>query len=59
MVSDSFHEATQMKLPMYTTNGSTNFDVYTVLLVQFIIQIIQCTFIGVDNKGTTNFAENP
>ena len=47
-----------MKLTMHTTNGSTNFGVCTVLLVQFIIHTNKCTFVGVDNKETTNFADN-
>jgi hypothetical protein len=43
---------------MYTTKGSTNFDVCIEHLVQVIIHTNKCTFVGVDNKGTTNFAEN-
>jgi len=46
MASVSFHKATQIQLPMYTTNGSTNFDVSTVLLVQFIIHINKCKFLA-------------
>ena len=58
MASVSFHKTTQKKLPIYTTNGPTNFVACNVLLVQLIIHTNQCTFVGVDNKGTTNFAEN-